>query len=403
MGFLFSLWMENGAVPRHSDWITFAVLVGLALLTEVYRSEPVRDVSHSALALLEFASLLLLPTPLFMLLVALPLLFTWGRVRLQDRRGLFEWYKVAFNFSMTIISASAALLWGRWLIGSRLDPSVYSSGMALAVGSAALVMVVVNHLLLGTVVTVAQGSPLREIARRDPHIVLTDFALFLLGYILAILWTLNPWLTLLALAPLYLAYRALWVPRLEQASQTDSKTGLLNAQHFMRRAAAELAAMQRQRQPMAILMADLDLLREVNNRFGHLAGDVVLEGIGKVIRDTIRQGDIAGRFGGEEFAIVLPNTALPEAQAIAGRLRKAVETMLFTVETEAQPLRITMSIGVASYPAPDTSLAQLLHEADIAVYYAKERGRNCVATHLEVPPSYRQTIVGDKRGVITQG
>jgi two-component system cell cycle response regulator len=139
--------------------------------------------------------------------------------------------------------------------------------------------------------------------------------------------------------------------------------------------------------PLALIMADLDLLRNINNYYGHLAGDQVLGGIGRIIRQTTREIDIAARFGGEEFTILLPATGPAEARSYAERLRQDVEAADFEVTTSPTPLRATMSLGVACFPLDATTPASLIHEADVAVYQAKLRGRNCVVSAPEVADS----------------
>ena len=125
-------------------------------------------------------------------------------------------------------------------------------------------------------------------------------------------------------------------------------------------------------------MADLDLLREINNAYGHLAGDAVLHGIAGVFQRQLRHSDIPARFGGEEFAIVLPETTPQEAFEIAERIRRAVADQRFDVETSSEPIRATVSVGVAGCPADGTDANELVHQADLAVYRAKLQGRNRV-------------------------
>src|SRR6188472_2786671 len=102
--------------------------------------------------------------------------------------------------------------------------------------------------------------------------------------------------------------------------------------------------------PMSIIMADLDLLRDINNSYGHLAGDAVLKGIADVFRQQLRHYDVPARFGGEEFSILLPETPPEQALEIAERIRRAVAEMTYEVETSSEPIRATVSIGVAGYP-----------------------------------------------------
>src|SRR5439155_194927 len=138
-----------------------------------------------------------------------------------------------------------------------------------------------------------------------------------------------------------LMYKALSIPQLKQEAQTDGKTGLWNARHFSALFTAEMERATRFERPLTVLMADLDLLRNINNTYGHLAGDIVLSGIGKIISENIREYDIAGRFGGEEFAIVLPETGPVEAVQLAERLRSAVEAVSFEVSTSSVPIHAT--------------------------------------------------------------
>ena len=113
----------------------------------------------------------------------------------------------------------------------------------------------------------------------------------------------------------------------------------------------ELGRAQRFQRPMALIMADLDLLRDINNTYGHLAGDAVLRGVAEVFRQQLRHYDVPARFGGEEFSILLPETPPEQAFEIADRIRRAVAARLFEVETSSEPIRATISMGVAALPA----------------------------------------------------
>jgi diguanylate cyclase (GGDEF)-like protein len=227
----------------------------------------------------------------------------------------------------------------------------------------------------------------RESGVMETENLITELILLLIGYTITVLWEIDPWMVVPALAPLILIYRALTIPQLKKEAQTDEKTGLWNARHFATLFTNEMERAKRFNRPLALIMADLDLLRNINNTYGHLAGDVVLSGIGKIIRETVREYDIAGRFGGEEFAIVLPEVGPEEAKALAERLREAVENGTFEVTTSTIPIHATMSIGISCFPMDADSPKELLHEADIAVYQAKLNGRNCVVCTTDVPHS----------------
>ena len=206
----------------------------------------------------------------------------------------------------------------------------------------------------------------------------TEFALAAVGIGVAAFWVVNPWLIPFTAAPLYLIHRSLHMPQLEEQARIDSKTGLFNARHFGAVLAEELARAQRFERPLALIMADLDLLREINNTYGHLVGDDVLAGVAEVFRAELRHYDIPARFGGEEFAILLPETDAESALEIAERIRRRVAAKVFDVPSASDPVRVTISMGVACFPEDGDNANELLHHADLAVYRAKLQGRNRV-------------------------
>src|SRR5205823_6763574 len=133
---------------------------------------------------------------------------------------------------------------------------------------------------------------------------------------------------------------------LQAEARVDPKTGLFNARYFASALGEELGRATRFERPMSLIMADLDLLRDINNSYGHLAGDAVLKGIAEVFRQELRHYDVPARFGGEEFSILLPETPPEQALEIAERIRRAVSEREFEVETAAEPIRATVSLGV---------------------------------------------------------
>ena len=175
-----------------------------------------------------------------------------------------------------------------------------------------------------------------------------------------------------------LIHRALSVPQLQAEARVDPKTGLFNARYFASALTEELGRAQRFERPLSLIMADLDLLREINNTYGHLAGDAVLKGIAEVFRSELRHYDVPARFGGEEFSILLPETPPEQALEIAERIRRAIAERLFDVETSSEPIRATVSIGVSGFPKDAQDPNSLIHQADLAVYRAKLQGRNRV-------------------------
>jgi diguanylate cyclase (GGDEF)-like protein/PAS domain S-box-containing protein len=168
--------------------------------------------------------------------------------------------------------------------------------------------------------------------------------------------------------------------KLEQQAQQDYLTGLSNRRHFMNQGQVELARAQRYGTPLSLLMLDIDRFKNINDTHGHKAGDIVLQQMSEVMRATLRSVDIIGRMGGEEFAILLPETDLKRATEVAERLRENVAHAQVALETAA-PLQFTVSIGVSTLEEKEATLDTLLNQADWALYQAKEGGRNkvCVA------------------------
>jgi diguanylate cyclase (GGDEF)-like protein len=158
----------------------------------------------------------------------------------------------------------------------------------------------------------------------------------------------------------------------------DGMTGLWNRHEFVTLAEAETRRAARYRSPVSLLMFDIDNFKSVNDRFGHDVGDRVIINIARVCEAELRAADIVGRLGGEEFAILLPETALAGALVFAERLRAAVAASPICLGD--QELRTTISIGVSEKTADDLSVAELLKRADLALYQSKRSGRNCVSS-----------------------
>ncbi len=171
--------------------------------------------------------------------------------------------------------------------------------------------------------------------------------------------------------------------QLEVLATLDDLTRVFNRRHFKELAAKEVYRFQRYGGALSLIVLDLDHFKRVNDTHGHLAGDAALRTVAQTCRAVLRQSDILGRFGGEEFVILLPGTDQAAAVVLAQKLRVALEQQ--RIEHEDRTFVVTASFGVAGVTSPeDASLAELFRRADQAVYEAKENGRNrvCVCTSL---------------------
>ena len=166
--------------------------------------------------------------------------------------------------------------------------------------------------------------------------------------------------------------------KIQQLAITDGLTRLSSRHYFMERFQEELARSKRYRLSLAFLMADIDHFKEHNDRCGHLVGDVVLREVASLIKVSVREIDLVGRYGGEEFAIVLPDTSLEGALHVAERIRSTIEGHAFAAYDET--LHVTLSLGISVYPGNGEDAETLIDTADAALYHAKGAGRNRIST-----------------------
>ena len=162
---------------------------------------------------------------------------------------------------------------------------------------------------------------------------------------------------------------------------TDSLTGIFNRRHFFEMAESEFQEAVRYNRPLSVLMFDLDLFKHINDKYGHSKGDDILRTVAQCCATTVRQTDILGRYGGEEFVAVLPQTGSKKAIALADRLRQVISSN--PIPAEDGSLTVTASFGVSTFSAETKNLMQLLNRADAALYQAKQSGRNRVCIWTE--------------------
>jgi diguanylate cyclase (GGDEF)-like protein/putative nucleotidyltransferase with HDIG domain len=354
------------------SWATFVVLAIAATLAQTFPVKSPRNMMYHTSVVFLVAAALLLPPELLVLIPLVQTVPEW----LKER---YPWPIQGFNISNYTLDSLAA--WGvAKLIDEHGSGLIGSADARFAVAglAACVVFVTVNHVLVGGILKLGRNHTFRETGLFSAESISIDLVLAILGVSLAAFWNWNPWLIFAALAPLVVVHRSLSVPQLQAEARVDPKTGLYNARYFATTLAAEIARAGRFERPMSLIMADLDLLRDINNSYGHLAGDAVLKGIAEVFRAQLRHYDVPARFGGEEFSILLPETPPEQALEIAERIRRAVAEREFEVETATEPIRATISIGVAAFPKDGMDANELIHQADLAVYRAKLQGRNRV-------------------------
>lgn len=386
---IFSLLIHPGS-PTGDEFIAFAVLSALVLVTPLVTSSAGDDraIGLDSTAMFLFAGAILLPPILLVLLALLYLSGGWrGVVRLSslDQSGDLSMNLSAGARLATVLVISTLISYFR-----PSEPWQWAASLIFC-GLLFLAADLSYELLISRIPSRTDArfvNPRQGLARSS--------LIVLLGAVLAMVWRANPWLVIPALLQLLLIYRVSQIPRLERQAQTDAKTGLWNARHLDILFKTEIERATRFNRPLSVLMADLDLMRNINNRYGHLVGDAVLVGIGEIIRKSLREYDIAARFGGEEFVIVLPETGPDDARVIAERIRAAVGAEPFGKATVQGSIHATLSIGVASFPADAIAGPDLMRAADRALYSAKARGRDRVA----IASQSREALVSPQESII---
>lgn len=161
---------------------------------------------------------------------------------------------------------------------------------------------------------------------------------------------------------------------LQNLAITDGLTKLYNSRHFYHELELEVERSHRYHHPLSLVILDIDLFKQYNDRYGHLEGDKVLSKLGKAIRQSLRKTDSAYRYGGEEFTVILPETVCKEAENVAERIKEAIETKTLYPEG-GEPTHITVSIGVTQY-LPGEKLTDFVKRADKAMFFSKQQGRS---------------------------
>jgi diguanylate cyclase (GGDEF)-like protein len=201
--------------------------------------------------------------------------------------------------------------------------------------------------------------------------------------VVAVLWTANPLLLLAAAPPaLLLQQRGPMHADLLYAARTDAKTRLANAAYWREVAEREIVRSRRDGRPLSVLLLDIDHFKKVNDSHGHLTGDAVLLSVAETIRAATRPRDLAGRFGGEEFVVLLSGVDLAAAGDVAERVRGQIADLRCRVEGRP-PIAVTVSVGVAAVGHRHTDLSAVLAAADAALYRAKAAGRDRVRLAVE--------------------
>ena len=367
--------------PTQHDLTLFGVLLACTLIA-IELARKTGEPGHTAQdvqGVWELPIAILLP-PLFALLAPISriALQQWRIRRAPPHRRIFTCASMGLSYcaaSLTFHGLSAALN------ADTRGTLLHGLTWTLLVTFSALVNAGVNKTIILTAVK-GTGPPV-SIRRRffGGEALYNDSAEICIGVLVTYAVAGNLFLAPAALPVVTLLQRSLRHAQLVTDSRADAKTGLLNAATWERESATEVARAVRTASPLAIALLDLDKFKGVNDTHGHLVGDQVLKEVANTLNSLLRDYDLAGRWGGEEFSVLLPQTKAVDAFRIAERVRASIAALNIIVPATAgaERVQVTVSIGVAALDAGSRrQLAELIAAADAALYRAKACGRNQV-------------------------
>ncbi len=379
---------------RPSEWAAFSVLAVASILhlesargIERRREMAANTSPYTNLkSLWVFAGLLLLPLSLVVALIVVSYGYSWIRVygRTIAHRKVFS----ASTFILASAAAAAVLRAGGLLTEPRVPTSAWTLVVVLA---AATTWWMVNFaLVIGAILLTAPEATARG-ALGDLSEQLVVVAGLGLGIAVAGLQASYPWIVPVLMITVLTLHRDLLLPQFQRAAGTDVKTGLATPSYWASAVPVELARAETLRSTVGLLMLDLDKFKEINDTYGHPAGDRALKAVGESVRAEVRQGDLVARVGGDELAVLLPGASETEVLEIAERIRDRLTTLSVTVDTTTNtPTVITgvpASFGAAVYPEVAGTMDQLVLAADNALLTAKRAGRNRIVSARPAPPA----------------
>jgi diguanylate cyclase (GGDEF)-like protein len=375
-------WALASEPVRLGDLRLCAVFVacGAASVELTRRAGEQEGLTRDVYGIWDLPAAVLLP-PLYALLIPLPrAVLTEWRIRrtLLHRRAYSTAVACLANAAASLVFRSAAPALGGGGAGSGGHALAW---ITLAAGSGLVSMAVEAGLILPPIkVTAPPGTRLRSLALGQEAVCNQVIELCLA--VLTAFATAYTALALVVALPLAIVLqRSLRHASLAAAARTDAKTGLLNAGSWQREAAVEVTRAAAAQAPLAVAIADIDHFKAVNDTRGHLAGDAVLAAVSAAMRDLLRDCDLCGRFGGEEFALLLPRTTAAQALEIAERIRQGISQL--ATPRDGVAIRVTISIGVAVPSHARHTLDDLLAAADHALYQAKGSGRDRVVMYAD--------------------
>lgn len=375
-----------GLTAADTQWrayhlITLAALIACgAVAIEATRSvKEVQGTVSRDLQTVWYLTIAIALPPIYALIAPVPL----GAYKLLRVRTGFVYRRVFSNAAIALAYGGASAAFHAFppaLAGDRPGAGTHVLTWTAAVAGCGMLAWLINNAPLAVAIRLSDPTARIRSALATSETITSDLVELSMAVSLALIVVINPALMVLALPSIVMYRRYLLHAQLVSQARIDPKTGLLNAATWRHEADAELSRAVRTRTPLAVAMIDLDYFKKVNDTFGHLAGDVVLRDLAGTLQRSVRDYDLVGRFGGEEFTLLLPHTDPDEATQVAERIRDQVSRQVIVIDDGhgGLELRVTVSVGVAALTGSRRDLNELIAAADNALYKAKNAGRNRV-------------------------
>lgn len=402
------------APPTRQEWLLLALLLGAGLFSErlaarigtalsVKGSSATGNIVVSSCTVWIFVAVVACPLLHVAILSVLLCLSDDLRVRRSRPADMpHPPHRIVFNAALAVVTFSA----GSGMYGWLSSVPAGHGGAAGQLG-AALAGFLTVHLLtqatLALVMMLVRGGPYRYPVSILTYMSLEEGGLASLGLLLAVAWRSDPLLIAAGVPVITLLQQALLHNQLRESAGRDPKTGLVTAARWREIGDEALVDAAGDKGSVGVLLVDLDHFKSVNDTYGHLAGDDVLRSVAAAMESTVREGDVVGRFGGEEFVVLLHDASRAEVAWAAERMRAAIAATRIPVQGLERPLRITTSVGAAVFPADGQDLDELLEQADKALYAAKHGGRNRVVCAAEAAPPDIVPVLAAPRAVAKHG
>ncbi|WP_409252384.1 GGDEF domain-containing protein [Bacillus sp. SCS-153A] len=323
---------------------------------------------------IEFCAAIILPFPYFCLIMFLSYLsIVYKRYKAKHPEPFLG---PDINATSVVFGAFISVHLYRYL-ESFISTTFFSDTIALIL--AALVFGGIQVLLITTVISLHEKKSWRKVGTLSADSLISEGVVVMTGALIGKIFLIDPSSLLLIVIPLLLMHKSLKKISENALIYIDEKTGLHNYRYFDENLSKQFEQAYKNEKQLTLIFGDMDYLRDINNTYGHPAGDAAIASIGKMFKQVTTANMVAARFGGEEFVIIAPVMNKKEAYSFTEKLREKIASQ--TVEHNETSFNISMSFGIATFPEDASSVEELVQRADETLYKAKKAGRNKVMAY----------------------